>query len=147
VQRRFPGEPLVISKSDMDSWYKRLLLSAESSCLLATLVVVGDQHYVLLFLVMHFGIQEASYAANFGSMLIHQKVAIQSLLRYGILTGSMFSDDFVTFNPRREIPFQRAVVAHSARLAVTALMLTKRKMLASLISSTSSLIYRLTCCI
>jgi hypothetical protein len=93
VQRHFPGDDIWMAKSDIDAWYKRLLLSSSAMCLATTLLMLDDQPHVMIPIVIHCGIQDYSYFANFGSNFIRQIMACESLRHFGLCTRSIYSDD------------------------------------------------------
>jgi hypothetical protein len=132
VQRRFPNDHIFIVKTDFDSWYKRLALAVDSMPLLA--FMVGDLNgvpHVAIPIVEQFGVQEASFHADYGSRLIHQHMANWSMQRYGIVTGSIYTDDGVYFTPPREVePHRNAIGSFAINVAGAEILQRKKDVLA-----------------
>jgi hypothetical protein len=90
---------------------------------------------VAIPIVEQFGVQEASFHADYGSRLIHQHMAIWSMQRYGIVTGSIYTDDGVYFTPREVEPHRNAIGSFETYVAGAEILQRDKAILAEVVEA------------
>ena len=116
VCEAFPGEVIILAKSDLSQWFRKIRMRIENVGLCAYVIYLDGARYLVVPLCNQFGCQDSNYQSSLGGAVIAANDRNDDVTRYGLPLSDLYSDDDISFLPERLLVERRAAHSFNAEM-------------------------------
>ena len=116
VRDAFPGEAIILAKSDLSQWFRKIRMRVENVGLCAYVIYLEGVCHLVVPLCNQFGCQDSNYQSSLGGAIIAANDRHDDVSRYGLPLSDLYSDDDISFLPERLLVERRAAHSFNAEM-------------------------------